>query len=280
VVQELYAKMQTNYRVATERIYIIGSSGLQKPGQYRTDVDNKDELVRKIQTATGVKMTFIDVDQEAKDSIQETVPDQYLESAILIDVGSGNTKGGFHERGELLPMSIPYGTVSFRDAVMKQTGADKDFAPLAVKLRDELLVPALKKEVERHAPLVTRGRIYMTGGIVWVMANVLHPSNRDANVRIDSEDINKFEKMALTNDPGLKKPDLTGIKDQKVRDEINEAANEFQPDKLIAGAEVLQALSKVFEFANKDIYFRNSSEWGWLFTYVKRQAAGQQTKKD
>jgi hypothetical protein len=63
VVKKLYTEMQDQYRVATERIYIIGSSGLQKPGQYNSDVDNKDELVRKIESATGGKMVFLNAEQ-------------------------------------------------------------------------------------------------------------------------------------------------------------------------------------------------------------------------
>jgi serine/threonine protein kinase len=273
-VKTLYTEMQNKYRVATERIYIIGSSGLQKPGQYNSDVDNKDELVRKIEGATGRKMIFIDVDQEARDSIKETIPDEYLETAILVDIGSGNTKGGYHE-GDFVPMNIPYGTVTFTDEVMKRGGTGNNFAPEAVKLRSELLVPALQNQVQRKAPLVRRGRVYLTGGIVWVMTTLLHPGSHDTYVKITADDINKFEKMALDKDPGLKKPDVSSIKDPKSLKVIQDAAGKFGPENLIAGAELLQAVSSEFELVNKDIYFRDTSEWGWLFTYVKLEAAEQ-----
>jgi serine/threonine protein kinase len=281
-VKKLYTQMRDQYKVATERIRIIGSSGLKKPD--KSEVDNRDELVKRIESATGGKMSFLDAEQEVRLSVSGIIPTKYLRTAILIDIGSGNTKGGYQEgyQGDdhFVTINIPYGTVSFTDEVNKQAATTGDFAGQAEKLRREQLLPTLQHEVERKPGLVNRHRAYLSGGIVWAMANLLHPANREANIEITPQDITTFATLASNGDQSLLNPTLSGIKDEKTRHEVEEEIqriNEtFTPQNLIAGAQLLQSVYIGFKLANKEVYFSRYGSMGWLLQYVQSQATEKQ----
>ena len=287
-VKKLYTQMRDQYNVATERIHIIGSSGLKKPDS--SDVDNKDELVKKVESATGAKMSFLDAEHEVLYSISGTVPSQYLTTGILVDIGSGNTKGGYQESNQgderFITMNVPFGTVSFTDEITKQGGKDDDFAQQAERLRAEILLPALRQELGRNPGLVNRRLVYLSGGIVWAMTTLLHPANREAEVKITAEDISTFANRALSGDKSLLNPNLSGIADEKTRQEVEEEQRQiidtFSPQNLIAGAELLQAVSGEFKLKEKEVSFSryNSMGWGWLLTYVKSEAAEEKKNND
>jgi serine/threonine protein kinase len=277
-VKNLYTQMRDQYGVATERIHIIGSSGLKKPDS--SDVDNKDELVKKIESATGARMSFLDAEHEVLYTISGTIPSQYLSTGILVDIGSGNTKGGYQEGNQgdrFVTMSIPFGTVSFTDEITKQGGKGDNFSQQAERLRGEVLLPALRQELGRKPGLVNRRRVYLSGGIVWAMTTLLHPANRDADVKITAEDISTFANRALSGDKSLLNPTLSGIADAKTRQEVEQEKEQiidsFSPHNLIAGAELLQAVYSEFKLSDKEVSFSryNSMGWGWLLTYVKSQ---------
>lgn len=280
-VQKLFAQMRDQFKVATERIHIIGSSGLKKPDG--SDVENKDELVQKIQNATGTKMSFLDAEQEVRDSIAGTVPTEFLRTGILIDIGSGNTKGGYQEGNsgddQFVTMTLPHGTVSFTDEIAKRSGTADNFSQQAEELRTEILLPAFRQELGRKPGLINRRRVYLSGGIVWAMVTLLHPSNREANVNITADDINAFTQRALSADESLLNPTLSGIQDTKTRQEAEEdvqrVKESFSPQNLVAGAELLQAAYSEFKLADKEVYFSryNSMGWGWLLTYIKSEAS-------
>jgi hypothetical protein len=174
-------------------------------------------------------------------------------------------------------MSIPFGTVSFTDEITKQGGKGDNFSQQAERLRGEVLLPALRQELGRKPGLVNRRRVYLSGGIVWAMTTLLHPANRDADVKITAEDISTFANRALSGDKSLLNPTLSGIADAKTRQEVEQEKEQiidsFSPHNLIAGAELLQAVYSEFKLSDKEVSFSryNSMGWGWLLTYVKSQ---------
>jgi len=282
-VRSLYTQMQDDYKVATVRIRIIGSSGLEKPNKFA--VDNKDELARKIESVTGNKMTFLNVEQEVRDSIVGTIPENFLDTATLVDIGSGNTKGGYQAEGQFVTMNVPYGTVSFTDEISKQSGTAETFAQKAERLRNEILVPALRQQMDRRPGLEGRPRVYLTGGIVWAMVTLLRPTDREPYVKITAADIDTFARLALSGDKSLRDPPpLTGIEDSKKRQEIEGERKQikdiFGPPNLIAGAELLQAVYSEYKLADKEVFFfRDESKgWGWLMAYIKDEAAAEKKK--
>jgi len=292
-VQKMFTKMQQEHQISPERIYIVGSSGLR--------ADNKQDLVAEVKKATGKAMSFLSVEMEVQLSIVGTIPQQRDDenrlvnerhAAMLIDIGSGNTKGGYQQVttatatgipvDEFVTVGIPYGTVTFTNEASRYHKDDADlraFAVDALTLSPKLLNEALSKEVAKKPGLVMRERLYLTGGIVWAMATLLHPENRRSFVPLTVDDINRFHYLARTDVNSLLNPDLSHINDearrQEAKKEIDAVKATFTPRNIIAGAEILSAVSTEFKLQNMKVWFARYGNLSWILSYVRGQAERQ-----
>ncbi len=286
-VAKIFAKLQTEYQVPVEQIYIVGSSGLR--------ADNKPDLVNAINQAISRPMSFLTVDLEVQLSIAGTIPRKRddeakplneREVALLVDIGSGNTKGGYQQpdspKEEFVTMGIPFGTVSFTNEVNKLRKVEADFSGFvsdAMMIAPKILNDQLHAEIEKKPGLVYRRRVYLSGGIIWAMATLLHPDNRRAFVTLTTDDIAMFHYRARNDMEGLLNPDLSRINDEQKRAEIKkdiEAVKAtFTPKNIIAGAEILNAVSTEFKLQNKEVWFARYGNLSWILSYVRGQGEKQ-----
>lgn len=291
-VRKMFNRMQQEHQISPDHIYIVGSSGLRS--------DNKQDLVSEVKKATGKAMSFLTVEMEVQLSIAGTIPQQREDdkqvnerhTSMLIDIGSGNTKGGYQRAisapvtgvpvEEFVTMGIPYGTVTFTNEVSRYRKDENDlrgFALDAMTISPKVLNEQLRKEVAKKPGLVLRERLYLTGGIVWAMANLLHPENRRSFVPLTLDDINRFQYLARTDMNSLLNPDLSAINDEARRREAKkeiEAVNAtFTPRNIIAGAEILGAVSEEFKLRNMKIWFARYGNLSWILSYVRGQAEKQ-----
>ena len=104
-------RIRDEFKVPSEKISIFGSSGLPK-------ATNRDALVQAVTAATKLSpMTFINPADEVKYSIKGLLDSPTDRArALLIDVGSGNTKGGYLQGDGVVDFSIPFGSVTSRTA--------------------------------------------------------------------------------------------------------------------------------------------------------------------
>ncbi len=292
-VQKLFTRMQQEYKVPPERIGIIGSSGVR--------ADNQDALTKTVRDKTGKIMEFLDVETEVQLSVVGTIPQRFRRTSgwsdnrgqsVLIDIGSGNTKGGYQvirqtPRGtpdyDYVAVGIPKGIVTFTNEISQAIGDRGDLASFT--LRAKVLSPtsiraALRKEMERKPGLVNRPHVYLTGGIVWAMATLLYPEDRRSFVPITPEDILLFYRK-VTRDPKslqeLLNPNLEkAISNPKLRaaaeKEIKSVRNTFSPQNLVAGAEILKAVTSEFNLSGKRIRFARYGYLSWILSYVRLQA--------
>ena len=116
-------RIRQEFDVAPERIRVVGSSGLPK------DATNRDELVSAVQTATGLApMTFLDPAEEVKLTILGLLSATERGNSLLVDVGSGNTKGGLLQPDDsLVYFAVPVGSVTYANRVT-QSAPGKPFA--------------------------------------------------------------------------------------------------------------------------------------------------------
>lgn len=287
-VNKMFARMQQEYQVPVEQIYIVGSSGLRS--------DNKPDLVSAVTKATGKPMSFLTVEMEVQLSIAGTIPRRRedetkpldeREASMLLDIGSGNTKGGYQLSGsgptdEFVTMGIPYGTVSFTNEASKLRKVEADlgsFALDALLISPHTLNEQLRKEVEKKPGLLSRNRIYLSGGIVWAMATLVHPENRRAFVSLTTDDITLFHYRARNDVNALLNPDLSFIADELKRNEIKKDVESvkatFSPKNIIAGAEILNAVNSEFKLQGKTIWFARYGHLSWILSYVRGQAEKQ-----
>ena len=287
-VKTMFNKLQQEHQVPVEQIYIVGSSGLR--------ADNKPELVSIIQQATGKTLPFLSVELEVQLSIAGTIPRKRddetrpineREASMLLDIGSGNTKGGYQlpssgPADEFVTMGIPFGTVSFTNETnkLRKTEADlSGFALDALLISPKVLNESLRKEITAKPGLLSRNKVYLSGGMVWAMATLLHPDNRRAFVSLTTDDIALFHYRARNDVSSLLNPDLSFISDplkrNEVKKEIDSVKAVFSPRNIIAGAEILNAVSNEFKLQGKEIWFARYSHLSWILSYVRGQAEKQ-----
>ncbi len=287
-VNKMFTRMQQEYQVPVEQIYIVGSSGLRS--------DNKSDLVSAVNKATGKSMSFLTVDLEVQLSIAGTIPRRRddetkpldeREASMLLDIGSGNTKGGYQLSGsgptdEFVTMGIPFGTVSFTNEASKLRKVEADlnsFALDALLISQHTLSEQLRKEIEKKPGLLSRNRIYLSGGIVWAMATLMHPENRKAFVPLTTDDIALFHYRARNDVNALLNPDLSYIADELKRNEIKKEIESvkatFSPKNIVAGAEILNAVNSEFKLQGKNIWFARYGHLSWILSYVRGQAEKQ-----
>jgi hypothetical protein len=286
-VQDYYEKLTTDQHVAKENVFIVGGSGLFKAIRERKDLDDtgKDQLIQKNQAiltdmvlkATGKPIDYIDVRQEVKMMITGLLGKKDSARSVFIDVGTSATRGGYREQdGAYVTFDGP-GVGKFEALLKSSATKPQDYPALAGTLANKELREPLQKEAERKAGLINRDVVYMNGGIVWVMATLLHPEDRGVNTKLSGQDFENFYDLVCRNPedfPPVKYPE--GI-DPKVRAEVEadvvNIKDKYKPLRLIAGAEVLRAVAGEFHLHKKELFFtREAGDIGWLLAYISKKA--------
>jgi exopolyphosphatase/pppGpp-phosphohydrolase len=271
-------KMQKDHKVPKDSIYVVGSSGLFSAVEKNKEAveNNRKALTEAVQTASGQMMTFIDVQREAELLIAGVIPVKHLDAALLLDIGGGNTKGGFRKEDKTyITFGIPYGSVTLADLIAKR--ADKEpFAEVAETVRVRTLTPELRKALEGKPGFSNRERIYLSGGAVWALVSFVRPSDRGSYVAVSNADIDAYEKMLLKTPGSYPVPDLSLIGDAAVREaaqkEIEQVKKVYKPEQLLAGAEILKALAEEFDFSkDKKVRFSRHAYLGWILAYIKEK---------
>ncbi len=273
------ARMRKEQHVPPERLYVVGSSGLFSALAGKADaiVANQEALAAAVRDACGLQIQFIDVRREVELSVEGTIPARDADTAVLFDVGSGNTKGGYRDRDRgYVSAGIPFGTVTYADYVKKHAAGGR-FVEAAESLRGEVLVPALRKALAGKPGLVDRERVYLSGGSCWALATLARPGDRGEYVSLTADDIAAYRKMLLDARGAFPTPDLSGIADAEVREaaakEIEKVKKAFTPEQMLAGAELLEAVAGELGFARgKKVYFARNAQVAWILAYVAEKA--------
>jgi serine/threonine protein kinase len=255
--------LQERFQIPCEQIVIYGSSGLAEKAKH------KDALTKAIEAATGRQMKFISVEDEAKFVFDGVVPEYRRQQVITVDIGSGNTKGAFLNGKEYQTYGIPVGTADFSKKVDEKRG-DQSFIAEAERLKKELVTPQIRQTTRLTPAFANTSRIYLAGGIAWALATLTHPCDQDQTIdtkeervasftRLRAEDINTFYINATRDRKTLFQPNLSACTPkQRKRAEKDIAKIQkktFSGNDLIAGAEILRALSEELKFAEKDSIF-------------------------
>ena len=165
------------------QLYGVGSSGLGA-------VCNKDEIIAKVQAATGLCMEFISASDEARYSLGFVLPrDRYR--SLLLDIGGGNTKAGYYviTKGAAFPprewhgLELEYGARTLKDkatALVKSGAVDAAGKPLdyfaavdRVLAKD--VAPRLDELKTENSALENFNTVYMVGGTIWATATRTRP---------------------------------------------------------------------------------------------------------
>jgi exopolyphosphatase/pppGpp-phosphohydrolase len=273
-VGRFFKRMQDEYKVPAGNIYVVVSSGVPRPANFPT-------LVKEIKQQTGKDLRSINDEEEVVLSFLGAVKPELRGKSMLVDIGGGNTKGGYLDSkpGEAAPravyFSVPLGTVTFTSRVQKEGG---NFAEAAARLRPSELVKPIATTAAKHPGLLKRQRIYLSGGTVWAMVTLLKPQAADASyVALSADDIERFHKLVTKDPAAFPAVNLDGIKDPKLREraakDVARVRRTYSPTNLIAGSEILRALSEALELKGKQVIFPRYGFIAWIQSYVEGQTA-------
>ncbi len=271
--------------VTADHIYIVGSSGISES----LDESQRVILVSRVAQFTGKTMEFVNVEEEVMFSINGLVSPASLPSSILVDIGSGNTKFGYHtaegeeepDTNNLIYGGIRFGTGSFARDISKLAAGGGDFTALSSANAAQRIRPQLEDEVSRKPGFQNRTKVYLSGGIVWAMTTLLHPDEVTAPyASLDSKDIETFYALVRRNfatPTKMFEADLNAITDPATRKaaetEIKRVSNAFNIQEMTAGSEILKAVSESFKFEGKKIVVIRSSHVAWIYDYVTVKAS-------
>ena len=276
VVAKYAERFRTEFQVPEANLYVVGSSGLFSPIETKPELvaANKKRLAAAVNKASRLTMDFITATQEAELSVEGIIPFGQRDNAVLIDIGGGNTKGGFAIAKQAPKLfAIPFGTVTFTEFVKKKGG---DFSQEIVAARP-MLEAKLQEFLTANPEANKRPRIYISGGTPWAVVTIAAPGDRRAFTPLNMMDIDAIEQKLLTDSSKIPTPNFDAIPNETTR---TAAVKEFEqvkknydkPELLLGGVEVLKAVAKTYLFADptKTVLFARHGTYGWLLAYVTR----------
>ena len=251
-------RIREEFQVPAARVCVYGSSGLPK-------ASNRDDLVKAVAESTSLPaMSFITPTEEVAATIRGSlVGEADRAQGLMVDIGSGNTKGGFLTPSGVVDFSVPLGSVTFENRVSQDAKSKKQtFQETATELRPTILEAEIAKQVALHPEMTSRGVVYFSGGAIYAMISLMKPQSvREQRVEFTAKDIADYVQFVRASPP--KMPALEGITDEAIHaaaeKEIKNVSDIFTQTNRIAGAEILSALSSTLNLDNKTLRFDRSS---------------------
>ncbi len=276
----------SKFNIPSKRIFTVISSGVKIQSEKENKKDWIEKLIKEFRSKVNEpqrKVEVVDVQQEAKLSHQGIVPANRRYNTFLIDIGSGNSKGGFFPYGNdsyIYLFQLSWGTKSTANAAEKMCGDDKSHENYTRQL---LRVAAGAENSEIAYTVNTSGsypvsdHIAFSGGIAWATATLLYPElNNNPVVPVTYEDVERFHKRVTENYSSLSESYLmskltSGKWDKKsISSSIKTVHGVFDQRSLMAGSALLLRIMRQFKSVNeaKQFYLIKNGQVGWVSAYV------------
>jgi hypothetical protein len=287
-LSSLYATATNRYNIPSSRVFTVVSSGvkMQAEKEEKTNWVNNlvDSFKIKIKDPKR-KVEVVDVIQEARLSHLGIVPLAKRFSTFLIDIGSGNTKGGYFpvddDVNNFKLFQLNWGTKSTANAAEKRMDEyDKTLATYNKQLY-RVLQGAENSEliyaVNSSGAYNLNDYIAFSGGIVWAVATLLQPENIDNPVvNVTFEDVQNLTEQLFSNYSSLSDSALvqkitnTSLDKKAIDKEIKRVHSVFDQRSLMAGAGLLLKIMRQFKsvYESKGFFFVKNGQVGWVSAYV------------
>lgn len=267
VVQNNYKKMLNDYKIEDKNIFIVGSSGVGL-------ANNTNDLVVKIKDLTNKKIEIISSSLEAKLLLRGCIPPKNYLSSVIIDIGGGNTKGGYakeiNDSSVFFPISCDLGTVTLTEIINKKC-KQKTVFEFNENLFEYLptMRESFKKMYTSRPESQDKNNIYISGGAAWAFYTLLNGIKAEQNfTQVQYDDILSIRTIAENNYQRFVSNAENNVEMQKV-------LKTYQQKSLIAAFNLLEtALEAVPNIQSKKIYFAKQGQIAWLVSYVFDNAKG------
>ncbi|WP_348822567.1 Ppx/GppA phosphatase family protein [Flavobacterium aestuarii] len=267
VVYNNYKKMLNEYKIEDKNIFIVASSGVGL-------ANNTNDLVVKIKTLTNKKIEIISSSLEAKLLLRGCIPPKNYLSSVIIDIGGGNTKGGYAKdingASVFFPISCDLGTVTLTEIINKKC-KQKTVFEFNENLFDYLptIRESFKKMYTSRAESQDKNNVYISGGAAWAFYTLLTGLKAEENfTQIQYDDILSIRTIAENNYQRF-------VTNAETNAEMQKVLKTYQQRYLIAAFNLLEtSLEVIPNIQNKKIFFAKQGQIAWLVSYVFDSAKG------
>lgn len=281
----LYNKALKEYKIPAKRIFTVISSGVKMQAEKDSKTEWVTRLINSFRQNTGEparQVEVVDVAKEAKLSHMGIVPDSRRYNTFLIDIGSGNTKGGFFPYGntsDFKLFQLNWGTKSTANATEKRLEGDASLTNYNKHLQ-RVLAGAENADiiyaVNSSGAYSLSDNIAVSGGIAWAVATLTHPELiENPVVSVSFEEIKKFSEKLLSAYDSYSAKSLAGniskeSEKEQASAEISRVHKVFDQRSLMAGTGLLLKIMRQFEsaFDTKQFYLVKNGQVGWVSAYV------------
>jgi hypothetical protein len=282
----IYKLANDKYSIDAERIFTVISSGVKGQAEKENKMDWITRLVDsfKLRINEPNRNVFvIDVNDEAKLSHLGIVPDERRYTTFLIDIGSGNTKGGYFPNGNtslFKLFNVSWGTKSIQNETEKRSSEDKTITNFNKQLK-RVLQGAVNSEityaVNESNAFAMSDYVAVSGGIAWSVATLMYPElATNTVVPVTYDDVAFFlEKIAISKKAysieSVKKQIEDTNPDQTfILSEVEKVHNVFDQKALLSGTGLLLKIMRQFSGTQekKLFYLVKNGQVGWISAYV------------
>ncbi len=281
----LYEKALTDYKIPAKRVFTVISSGVKMQAEKDTKLAWINSLIDSFRlriNEPGRLVEVVDVMQEGRLSHLGIVPESRRYTTFLIDIGSGNTKGGFFPYGntkDFKLFQVNWGTKSTANTTEKNCADDKTLLNYNKQL-SRVLTGAEHNEityaVNASGAYPVSDNIAVSGGIAWALASLMYPEFiSNAVIPVTYAEVEKFSTKLFNNYSAVSAKYLTldmkaGEEKDAALGELNRVHQVFDQKSLMAGTGLLLKIMRQFEsvFTSKQFYLVKNGQVGWVSAYV------------
>lgn len=276
-LKENYERVKIEKSVDASRIYVVISSGV-------SIAKNTEDLVNAIQTSLSITPKTITVDEETKLLLQGSLPPDEMDESILLDIGGGNTRGGFLTKLKVKdsyfysPITLKYGTVTLTEKIKNSVKNKDDYNEYikATSLYNDTINKTFKDILKTNKLFQIKDKLSLSGGAVWALATLTKPKIevevKDKKlVTFTLQDVKNYHLDLITNFSKFEKIAETNEDAKKV-------LNTYSQLYLISGNSILLAfLNSIDKIDDKTMVFQDQGYVAWLKAYILENVKG---KKD
>ena len=285
-LSRLYEIASKDLKIPAERIYTVISSGVKIQAEKDDKMGQVNQLINAFKlniNEPGRQVPLIDVKEEARLSHLGIVPDSRRYTTFLIDIGSGNTKGGYFPNGttkDLKLFQLTWGTKSTTNTTEKRCEGDKSLANYNKQLT-RVLFGAESTEiiyaVNESGSYPMSDNIAFSGGIAWSLATLAYPELIDnVVVPVTYEELVKFSERLYSSYASISDSAIVSsitdksINKAAVAKEVKRVNQVFDQRSLMAGTGLLLKIMRQFEgvWEKKQFFLVKNGQVGWISAYV------------
>jgi len=287
----LYLTARKDYNIPPNRIFTVVSSGVKIQAAKFDKNAWITRLIDSFRVAINQptrEVDVVNVQDEARLSHLGIVPAAKRYNTFLIDIGSGNTKGGYFPNGNTTDFKLfqlSWGTKSTANAAEKRIEGDVTlnafnkqlYRVLAGSANDEIVYA-----INVSGAYNMSDNIAFSGGIAWSVATLISPELiNNSVVPVTFQEVEKFydriykNYKSLSSDEIVKKISDPTINKVDLTKKINTVNKVFDQRALLAGTGLLLKIMRQFEgiYERKQFFLVKNGQVGWVSAYVDKAIA-------